>query len=171
MRVEGFEDPLEEGQKNSIISSLGHLRSPASAMPAAPGRAAGKFDGSWGRGEAASCAWVSVSHRALIRGGRKMSQKSNAGWSLHGNGKVMSRWKDVSAAGQASGLSSMLSWAGCGGEAAATLFFCSGLCQHKEARLWAWSRGGGRCHTVLQKIALGCSRTGIVSSHGKPWAR
>lgn len=153
MRIEGFEDPLEEGRKNSITSSLRHLRSPASVMPAVPGHAAEKFDRAWG-GEAASCAWVSVSCRAPMAGERKWSRESNARQRLHGNGKFMSRWKDMSAAEQAGRLSSVFSWAGCGGEAAAAApFLCSGMCRHKQVRLRARSLGGGRCHAMLQEIS------------------
>lgn len=83
----------------------------------------------------------------------------------------MSRWKDVSTAGQASRLSSVLSWEGCGREAAAAMFICPAMCWHKQVRLWAWPLGGGRWHTVLQKISLGSSRTGIAVSQWKPWAR
>lgn len=80
----------------------------------------------------------------------------------------MSRWKDMPAAGQNSGLSSLLSWVSCGGEAAAP-FLGSGVCWCKQARLWARSLAGGRGHTGLQKTALRCSRSDIALSHSKPW--
>lgn len=60
---------------------------------------------------------------------------------------------------------------GLGREAAAAMFICPGMCWRKEVRLWAWPLGGGRWHTVLQKISLGSSRTGIAISQWKPWAR
>jgi len=165
VRVEGFEDPLEEGQKNSIASSSRHLRSPASVVPAVPGHAAGKSDRAWG-GSSQLCLGLCLPlcrrrRRGKIASGINCKTKPSWKWKVYEQveGYVSSR------ASQRAVQYALV------GELQRRSSSLRGVRPRKRARLQAQSLEGVRCHTVLQEIAVGCSRTGIALSHWKPSTR
>lgn len=149
------------GQKNSITSSLRHLRSCASVMPAAPGHAV-KFKRP-GRGS--GLLWLGLCLPLCLRRRRGkivsgIKCKTKPSWTRKGyeqvEGHVSSRASQQAVPGRAVGEQQQQQQPR-----------SSGVCHHKQGKLWALSFGAGTCHTVLQVIALGCH----ALSHCKPWAR
>lgn len=131
-------------------------------MPAVPGHAVKFKRARWGKQPAVLGSLVS--HCASLGGERKLSQELNARQSHHGSRKVM-RWKDMSAAGRAGGLSRVGLWVR--SSSSPFLLVCVSI---KEGGLdpALWNRD--MSHSTPGNCS-GLSRTGTALSHWKPWAR